>query len=461
MSSMSIGGLASGLDTAGIISQLMQLEARPQTMLKTRVSTEQKVVTALQALNTKIATIATKAAELGKTSNWSPVTATSSNEAVSVKVSAGAAAATLSFTVDSVATSARASYATTGTLTTPVMAAGVEYYIEHDDPDKAPFIINTGDGTMRSVADGINKSGSGLTATLVRVGTAADGAAEYQLNVASTTTGANSGFTITEVDPANSPNPPATPTPFMGGATAVAGTDAQITVDGQATPLTSASNTFTGLMPGVDVTLQAGATGATTITVERDTASLTKSVKELVDLVNGVLDEIKTLTDSDPAAKKSGLLTGDSTMRSLRNQLLETVTYGIGGTSLATSGIEVDRTGKLVFDETTFTDAYTADPTGTTDMLAGTATSDGFADKLASLAKTFSDSTTGTLTLSLKNRTSQIRGLEENIASWDIRLANRRETLQRQYTALEVALGQLQSQGSWLSGQLDGLPKWS
>ena len=48
MPNMSVGGLVSGLDTATIISQLMQLEARPQTMLKSKVTTEQKVVAALQ-----------------------------------------------------------------------------------------------------------------------------------------------------------------------------------------------------------------------------------------------------------------------------------------------------------------------------------------------------------------------------------------------------------------------------
>ena len=38
MANTSIGGLVSGLDTATIISQLMQLEAQPQTRLKTKVT---------------------------------------------------------------------------------------------------------------------------------------------------------------------------------------------------------------------------------------------------------------------------------------------------------------------------------------------------------------------------------------------------------------------------------------
>ena len=77
MANTSIGGLVSGLDTSSIINQLMQLEARPQTMLKTRMGAEQKAITSLQALNAKLASIATKAADLVKADQWSPTKATS------------------------------------------------------------------------------------------------------------------------------------------------------------------------------------------------------------------------------------------------------------------------------------------------------------------------------------------------------------------------------------------------
>ena len=64
----SISGLASGMDTATIINQLMQLEAAPQDRLKTRVSDEKLVVTSLQALNKSTASLATKAEALAKDS---------------------------------------------------------------------------------------------------------------------------------------------------------------------------------------------------------------------------------------------------------------------------------------------------------------------------------------------------------------------------------------------------------
>jgi flagellar hook-associated protein 2 len=450
MSSMSIGGLASGLDTAGIISQLMQLEARPQTMLKSRVSNEQKIVTALQALNTKVANIATKAAELAKTDSWSPTKATSSSETVTATTGTNATPGSVTFEAISVAVAYKASYTTTAPAKDPgVVAANSPIQINYDD-GRTAVTIDSGDGSLSAIAAALNASDTGVRASLVKVNDT-----DYRLHVESTTTGSTSGLTLTEADGT---------TPILGSTfTSTAGADARIRIDGETTDIVSKTNTFKDLMPGVDVTLTSATPLNTphTVSVEQDPTALAGSVKAMVDLVNGVLSEIKTLTDSDPAAKKKGLLSGDSTMRSLRNQLLESVTHGIDGATLATVGIQVDKTGKLVFDEAKFTEAYTADPTGTTNKLAGTATSDGFMDKVASLAKTFSDSTDGSLTLSIKNRNTQIRGLEDDIAGWDLRLASRREALQRQYTALEVALGSLQSQGNWLSGQLAGLPKWS
>ena len=61
MASASVSGLVSGLDTATIISQLMQVEAAPQTLLKTKLSSEQTTIANLQSLNAKFAALTTRA----------------------------------------------------------------------------------------------------------------------------------------------------------------------------------------------------------------------------------------------------------------------------------------------------------------------------------------------------------------------------------------------------------------
>ncbi|MFZ5846960.1 MAG: flagellar filament capping protein FliD [Actinomycetota bacterium] len=456
MANASIGGLVSGLDTATIISQLMQLEARPQANLKSRVSSEQRAVTALQTLNSKLANIATKAAELAKTDSWLPMKATSSNAGVTVSADSTAQLTSLDLNIVSTATAAREVFATPLARAADAVTAGA-ITIDFDDAAKADLQIDLTDGTLDGLAAAINASDAGLKATLVRAG-GTDAAPTYSLHVVNTQTGADSGFTIYEGDPSLKT------TEILGGSTRVidTGTDAQITVGGQT--ITSTSNTFSDLMPGVDVTLAVDAKDSATITVARDTDALSGKLKSLVDVVNLAMDEISSLTKTSGEAKERGLLSGDSTLRGIRSQLLETVTGGINLQSLEPYGIETDRSGKLVFDETKFKAAYDADPTATTAMFVTSsdpAKDDGFAGAVSALAKGFSDSIDGTVTSAIKSRQSQIKGWEDDIADWDIRLATKQTALQRQYTALESALGKLQSQGNWLAGQIAGLPKMS
>ena len=452
MANTSIGGLVSGLDTASIISQLMQLEARPQTMLKTRMGVEQKAITSLQSINAKLAAIATKAAELAKPASWAPVSATSSNDKVTVAVAAGAAPASLTFTVDRVATAAREVYSVGKTAAdTTAMPATLKYQITYTD-GRATEQFTTGTGSLTDIAAQVNKS-AGVRATLIRSG-GKDSAPTYDLHLTSTATGDDSGFTISQLQ---GPTDPVSP--FLGGAPQeILGANALITPSGLPQQSFS-SNTITGLMPGVDVTLQAGANGSATITVAQDSQSMTDKVKALVDAVNSVMDDIGKLAAYDATTKSSGSLAGDATLRDIKNQLLTTVTGGVAGKSLAPYGIQTDRSGKLVFDADKFKAAYQGDPAKTAAQF--TMVGSGFAVSLEQVSKRFSDSIDGSLTNAITGRNASVTRMQKDIESWDVRLEQRKSSLERQYAALEVALGKLQSQSTWLAGQIGSLPKMS
>ncbi|MEC9052095.1 MAG: flagellar filament capping protein FliD, partial [Actinomycetota bacterium] len=144
--------------------------------------------------------------------------------------------------------------------------------------------------------------------------------------------------------------------------------------------------------------------------------------------------------------------------RQLRSQLLDSIRTD-GGTSLASYGIQVNRDGRLDFDEAAFKAAYAADPTGTAEMF--TTASDGFAARVAAVAKGASDSTDGTLSAAITGRQSGIDRMEDSIDEWDRRLTLRRTALERQFVALETALSQMSSQSNWLAGQLASLPSSS
>jgi flagellar hook-associated protein 2 len=442
-----ISGIASGLDTANIIRQLMQLEALPQTKLKARVTAQQSSVTALQSLNTKFAALATQAAALAKTSSWSPVSATSSSEHVTAKTSAGATEGTLSFTVKQTALAHKVSFTDAAALTDRVTPADTTL-VRFTAADGTTTDLDTGDGTLDGLVKALNGAGLGVKASTVQL---ADGT--HRLHVAATSTGAASQFSLSNVDPAA----PA----LLGGENApytTTGQDAVIVLGPD--EISSSTNTFTGIATGIDFTLSSQTPGGTAvdITVTGDTKAMTASVKSMVDAVNEILAEIDKVTAAGGGTTKSGVLSGDPTLRSLRNELLSSVYASADGTSLAEAGVELDRYGRLTFDEEKFAAAYAADPASVSAKFAGAG---GFAERIAAVSTQASDKVTGTITNAIQGRESTIDRLGDAIDSWDVRLDARRRTLERQYAALEVALGGLQSQGNWLAGQLAGLPKWS
>ncbi len=434
-----ISGLASGLDTATIVNQLMQLEAAPQSRLKSKVSTEKSGLTALQGLNTKIAALQTRAAELAKPTAWTSLTATSSNPAVRITAGDDAAPTTRSVTVTSVALSHQLGFAAPAALTDAVTGASTD--VRLDRFDGSPVTLAT-DGTLQGLVTAINDpaNATGLHATAVKV---ADG--QYQLLVESTPTGRTQDFELTAADGSA----------LLGGATVRAGADARIDL-GAGVSVTSTTNTFTDVMPGITLTLgpEAKAGDVATLHVARDTTALATKLKELVDQVNILLTELDTATAYAATGARSGPLAGDATLRSVRDALVRSV-YPGDGSSMASLGLQVNRSGKLELDSTQFTQAYAADPEGVAERF--TTTGDGFAARLATAAKQASDSRTGSVSSAVTGRKTGIDRLEDSIEAWDRRLELRRTSLERQYTALETALGQMNSQSSWLAGQLASL----
>jgi len=438
MAVASVSGLASGLDTASIIDQLIQVEAAGQTRLKSRVTSEQSTLKLLQNLNAKIAALATQAKDLTKAAAWTPLTATSSSDKVTVSASSGTSGGSLSVTVDTSALAHKLTYTSTAAMTDVVVPADAEG--KHTitlTVAGTPKTIDTGDGTLASLVGALNGGGSGVAAAAVKL----DGGA-YRLNVQSATTGAANTVTLTASDGSD----------LLGGATVVAGRDAAITIGGDT--LHSATNTFKDVVPGLDITVSAAAVGSTVdVTVSRNTSAASTQAKALVDAVNSVLADISNQTKYNSTTKTAGALAGDATVREVGTSLLNSIYPGAGAT-IADIGIETDRYGKLVFNEEKFAEAYAADAAAVTEKLSGAT---GLAARIEKVANAASDKYEGSITTSITSRTTGIDRLNDSIEAWDQRLELRRASLTRQFTALETALSQMNSQSSWLSGQVASL----
>ena len=439
-----VDGLVSGLDTTTIISQLMSIERTPQTRLKTSLTAQQADVTAYQAINTKMAALQTAAEKVALASTWSQGKAGSSSAAVTATAGTGAVAGSVTVSVTSLAAAGSRIGTVTYDALTSAPSTAVAPLTITGPKSAAGQTFTSKDGSLTSLVSEINAASDlGVRAAAVQTK-----AGQWQLQLTSTATGSANDFAVTGAA-FSTVTKAADATLHVGDANA--GYD-----------ITSAGNTIEGVLPGVTVKATSLATDVR-VDVEQDTASVTSAVQALVDAANGVLSTIaaqtKRGTVSPSGTTGAGALAGDAAMRGLATKVLNAVTYAVGGSSAAGLGIQSTRDGSLTFDATKFGTALAERPDATKALLQGTATgSEGVAVRLAGVAKAATQSTTGALALAIAGHKSTIDDLNKRITAWDDRLALRQKTLQAQYSSLEVALGKLKNQSTWLSSQLASLP---
>jgi flagellar hook-associated protein 2 len=438
-----VDGLVSGMDTTSMIASMMQIESQPKTMLQAKVKTAQTTVSSYQSVNTRLAALKSAADDLGQLSTWRSIKPTASSTSVTVTATGGTSTATGSATFDVVglatAQTNTARVASTGDVTTAdsiqVTMAGVA--------DPVTIDIHA-DKTAAGIASALNNAGIAVKASVV-----ATSAGDSVVHFNGTKTGAANTFTISGLD----------------GVTIKPGTasaDAQLHVSvGSGDPtddydLTSTTNTFTGLISGVSLTVSKLENGIT-LDSSPDVAGMAAKLKALVDAANGTLAEVSNQTAYDAANKIRSPLTGDFMVRQMSQSILSTVSSGLGNTdvanpavkfgSLSKLGIQLDKTGQLTFDADKFTAAYNADPSAI--KAAGIALGDAFESLATKLV--------ANVTTAITSRTGQVDSLNVQIDDWGVRLTARQAALQRTYSNLEASLGKLKNQSTWLSGQISSL----
>jgi flagellar hook-associated protein 2 len=309
--------------------------------------------------------------------------------------------------------------------------------------------VDLGDGSLSAVVNAVNGAGGDVTASAIKVGEGA-----YRFQVQSKTSGA---VGIMNFDPA------AVFSGFGGFSVLSEGSDAKIIVDGT-TPLeiTSSSNTFTDVLPGVNFTVTAKSNDAVTITAISDQDTLTSRIQALVDSVNRAVGDIKSKTTWDVAAKSGGPLTGDMTVSRLQQTLRTAITDTVVGGDLAAAnqaGITLNKDGTLAFDKAKFLTAYNANPTAVQRLFVSD-TDDpdpGITQRLADVVKKATDYTSGSLSTASKTQRDRVTDITRQLDAWDLRLAKRQDTLTAQFSSLNAALQSLGNQSQWLAGQLAGL----
>jgi flagellar hook-associated protein 2 len=265
--------------------------------------------------------------------------------------------------------------------------------------------------------------------------------------------------------------------------------DAQFTIDGSS--YTRGSNVVNDALAGITLTLKGQTSTPASIAVGTpapDTAGIQTKLQGFVTQYNttiqyvlGELDEQVVPNAATDADRAKGVLNGDPALESLVSSLRNSFSDLVGGRpatvqSLAQIGLSTGSAtgggplssdsidGKLTLDVNTFgaqLQSHFADVKALLTNVTGSYASEGLAQRLGGILVpwTASSASNGLLNTRIDGETKTIGDLQSQSKDWDQRLALRQQTLQQQFTAMETALSQAQSQSGWLDSQISQLGK--
>ncbi|MBQ4922526.1 MULTISPECIES: flagellar filament capping protein FliD [Citrobacter] len=325
--------------------------------------------------------------------------ATSSNEANTVSANSQAQAGTYSFYVTKLAQAQQ----TTFNMSDDTFSASGTFELTMDDGTTMDIDLAAADEDGDSFIDAselvnaINDSDDnpGVSAALVKT----DGTTTIMLT--SDTTGAQSAFSVNVTGN----------TSFSDQITASKNNvtdaqDAEIHLGSQTGPaITSSSNTFDDVIPGVTMTFTEASdpddpNDVTTFTVAEDSSGSQEKVQTFVDAYNTLIDTIDSLTsygDDDTAA---GVFAGDAGMNSLANQMDDIAHASYGGVSIVDYGITLDSDGHLQIDSTQFSEEMEENPDGLTSIFVG---EDSMVAQMDDLMDSYLDSSNGIIAMRQEN----------------------------------------------------------
>jgi flagellar hook-associated protein 2 len=440
MAGIQIGGIASGMDTESIITQLMSIESAPRARTARQQVTVQARQDALRQIDTKLTNLKLAAGDLRSAAIWSPTQAVSSgNESVlTARQLAGAAPGGYTVNVTSLASADSRTYAYNGgSLTVDYKVAGAAQ-------------SKTFDLTGMSIDDAVSTINSDDSAPVwaVNVG------GKLSLSRRETGDHANWGF-----DASGS---------AIGALTSSRdGANAAYTVAGDATVYTSHTNTATDGLPGLELTLKS--TGTSTVTVSTPSAksddvaaklkAFVSAYNDAVDLVRSKLTEKRVTNPQTDDDAKLGALYGDDSLDSVLTSMRQAVSAaGLDslGVSVAStgSGTSPDAlAGKLTFNQSTFDAAWAAGPSAVKAKL-GSSDAPGFAQAFEAVLDPITRAGDGLIDQRVGDADREISYIKDSLASMDLRLSAKEDLLRKQFTAMEQALAASQSASSSLAGQL-------
>ncbi len=436
----------SGIDVTSTVDAILQIDAQPEVNLQNQVTTLNSQTSALQTIETDLASLQTAVQALSDpTGALNAVTVNSSNnDVVSATAETGTTAGTHTIVVNSLATTS-AAYSAPQTSATSALPTGT-LEIKVGSNTAVPITMGTAGSTdnLNDLAAYINQQNMGVTASVI---TDSSGAI---LSLVSQTSGTAGALTITDNTGTNGSD-------GMGFTQATdaqgnpLGTDASLTVDG--VPVTSGSNTVTGVIPGVTLTLSGTSTSPVTLAIQPDLTQASTAINNFVTAYNQVMTDINTQNTYSGSGTPPPLL-GDPSLDLLQSQLLNGITTSMSGNgdvvNLQSIGIQLQEDGTLTVassssaDSMDLNDALANDFSAVQNLFQSTSSSSpGVAQALNTALTALTDPTNGPLNLDMSGISSQVTDLNTQISDFQYQLQQTQAQLTTEYSTINTTLEQL------------------
>jgi len=468
------------MDTSAIVSALVNAELAPLVERVNRQERDRNAeLSSLGSLSSSLSVIASSLESLEGGSAFDALSI-NSPEAVSVTQSGTASSGNFEVNVTNLA-SAQSLYSGTFAATTTeigtgtlTIAIGSPNYVSGSSGNYSGFTqyltkditIDSSNNTVAGIRDAINASDAGVTAAILMDGS------NVRLVVTSDNTGASNAISMSVVDGDgnNSNTSGLSQLAYHYDSVSLSHvgnlTESQIARDSAFTlngiPLTNESNSISGLIDGLDFTLNAETNAAVIVKVEQDHAAITSDIEAFVDAYNSFQSSLAKSMSYDETMG-GGVFQGDSMARQLASSMRASVTDAVTGLTgnlslLSSIGISADRYGQLVVDSTELANALSTDLSSVKALFAGDSATDGFAKRVTDKIDVYTNVSSGLIV----SRENSIQGLldrnESERLTIERRMASLEERYIRQFSAMDALVGQLQSTSDFLTTQLKNIP---
>ena len=472
MATITSAGIGSGLDIESLISKLVAAERTPINQLATQTSKLQTQLSSFGKVQSALASLRDAAAKLTRPDTWGGSVAASS-DASSVTVSATTSTGTASSVAVQVSRLATAQSLASKVLPASPAAVGqgsITIELGAWNADQSAFTakggvtaitvdIGNGEDQLSQIRDKINAARAGVVASIV---TDSSGP---RLVMRSSETGEANGFRVNVNDADGNSGDDSglsalafDPTAGLNSMTQkLAGGNALAKLNGL--DISSATNTLTGVVDGLNITLLKTTTNDVNLSIGPDKDGIKKAVTDFAAAYNAASQLLRDQTKYDSSNKTAGSLQGDSTAISLQSQLrgLVGASSSLGGslTRLSDMGLEPGTDGLIKTTDTKLSAAL-----GNLDSLkqlfmgmdTGNPDNNGIAQKIRSFGD-LALGTDGRLTSRQAGLQTRISGNGKRGEELEARSALTEARLRARYTALDTQMAKLTGLSNYVTQQ--------